>query len=87
MPETKPEEKYCKCIEQNVIVSAYNDNGACVCLSCSKAQCEETCGAGNNTFCISNLYGTNKGIKKVLKRGWCTECINATLYNETQNKR
>ena len=80
-------QKYCKCIQQNVVVSGYNDNGKCACLTCRKKQCDETCGAGDHTSNIVNIFRSKKGPKKIWSRGWCVECLNATLYNETQKKK
>lgn len=83
-------EKFCTYMQQNVVVSDFNNHGECACLDCRKKEC-------NDKQCRALIHSVKLQIPKQLKSKFdhivemnpnsgcqCTECINATLYDGNQ---
>ena len=90
MSEKQIETKFCVYMQQDVVVSGFNNDGECMCLNCRKKEC-------NDKECRNLAHPVSvklpKHIKDKLKMivcdisrcaGKCSDCINATLYNERQ---
>ncbi|MBR4507108.1 MAG: hypothetical protein IKP24_01080 [Alphaproteobacteria bacterium] len=78
MPKQTDQEKYCKYMQQNVVVSDYNNRGKCTCLKCNQSECTKECSANVHSVRISRKCSSGR---VCWIRGNCNECINTTLYS------
>jgi len=69
------DKKYCIYMQETVVSSGFNNDLQCVCLNCTKQQCErDKCDVAQTRRNASRMMGTNSfGIRSV-----CNECINAS---------
>ena len=74
--------KYCAYMEQDVIISGFNNDGKCRCLKCRKKQCETECRAAKSAR--SRVFAQEYLFNYICL---CNECLNATFYGKNRGTR
>jgi len=63
--------KYCLYANRNVVLSEFNNNGRCACLTCKQEHCDkENCETAQNRCVWSKIMLMTFGVKS-----WCKECV------------